>query len=126
MRLINTMTEAHDKQFIEAYARFVCRLPAKGYGTTEFNMGPERMKALIDAGRSAMQDYLRALTRISAFVNSAELAALAMGGVRVVCARGWPGTWADSAHATALAGQHVQWRVRRGPLRAWDTTRPVA
>lgn len=57
MRLINTMTEAHDKPIIEAYANLVCRLPAKGYGTTEFKMKPERMNALIEAGRVAMRKY---------------------------------------------------------------------
>ena len=61
MRLMNTMTQAHDKQFIDAYAQFVCRLPAKGYGTTEFDMTPARMNALIAAGRKAMKDYLDSL-----------------------------------------------------------------
>lgn len=57
MRLINTMTEAHDKPIIEAYAKLVCRLPAKGYGTTEFKMKPDRRDALIKAGRVAMGKY---------------------------------------------------------------------
>lgn len=59
MRLINTMTEAHDKQFMATHKKLICHLPAKGYGTTEFNMSPERMNALIKAGRNAMTRYLK-------------------------------------------------------------------
>lgn len=57
-RLINTMMEAHDKQVIEAHADVVCRLPAKGYGTTEFDMSDSRKDALIKAGRRAMEAHL--------------------------------------------------------------------
>jgi len=35
----------------------VVRLPAGGYGTTEFDMSDERRTALVDAGRSAMRAY---------------------------------------------------------------------
>ena len=57
-RLIDTMTEAHDKQVITAHEDLVCRLPAKGYGTTEFDMSEARIEALIAAGRTAMVKYL--------------------------------------------------------------------
>jgi len=57
MNLINTMTQAHDKMAIEAYKAFVIRLPAKGYGTVEFDMSDERRDALIEAGRIATRSY---------------------------------------------------------------------
>ncbi len=58
-RLVDTLTEAHDKQVIAGHQALVCRLPAQGYGTTEFDMSEARMNALIAAGRTAMSDYLR-------------------------------------------------------------------
>jgi NTE family protein len=61
MKLINTMTQAHDKKVIEAYERLVIRLPAKGYGTIEFGMSEERRNALVNAGRSAAERFFRKL-----------------------------------------------------------------
>lgn len=63
MRLINTMMDAHDKKFIKAHPEHICRLPAKGYGTTEFGMSQDRKAALIRAGRSAMEKYLKTLIK---------------------------------------------------------------
>ncbi len=60
MGLIDTATQAHDKMVIEAFEQFVCRLPAKGYETTEFDMTDERRERLIAAGRAAMDHYFRA------------------------------------------------------------------
>lgn len=57
-RLIDTATTAHDKLVMEAYAQLVVRLPANGYGTTEFDMNDERRAALIEAGRLATQQHL--------------------------------------------------------------------
>jgi len=57
--LIDTATKAHDKMVIEAFQQFVCRLPAKGYGTTEFDMSDHRRDMLITAGKNAMADYFR-------------------------------------------------------------------
>lgn len=57
-RLIDTATTAHDKLVMEAYAQLVVRLPANGYGTTEFDMSDERRAALIEAGRLATQQHL--------------------------------------------------------------------
>lgn len=51
--LIDTVTQAHDKMVMEAYNHLVCRLPARGFGTTEFDMTPERREALVAAGRAA-------------------------------------------------------------------------
>lgn len=56
--LIDTMTKAHDKQVIDSFEGLVARLPAKGYGTTEFGMSPARRDALVSAGREAMKEYL--------------------------------------------------------------------
>jgi predicted acylesterase/phospholipase RssA len=57
-RLIDTMTSAHDKQVIEAFESLVVRLPAHGYGTTEFDMSEERRSALVRAGKKAMEHHL--------------------------------------------------------------------
>ena len=51
-RLVDTMTGAHDKMVIEEYEHLVVRLPAAGYGTTEFDMSDERRNALVGAGRT--------------------------------------------------------------------------
>ena len=57
--LVETATQAHDKMVIEAFEQFVCRLPAKGYRTTEFDMTDLRRDNLIAAGASAMANYFR-------------------------------------------------------------------
>lgn len=56
-RLLDTTLSARDKMVIESYASLVVHLPAKGVGTTEFNMKKERRNALIKAGRTAMKAY---------------------------------------------------------------------
>lgn len=58
MRLVNTATTAHDKMVMDAFSHLVVRLPAQGYGTTEFDMSNERRVALIEAGRDPMRTYL--------------------------------------------------------------------
>jgi len=60
-RLVDTATKAHDKMVIDAFDYVVCRLPAKGYGTTEFDMSEERRNALIAAGRQSASNYFDAL-----------------------------------------------------------------
>lgn len=55
--LIDTMTSAHNTLAIEAHEKEICRLPAKSYGTTEFDMSDARLQALINAGRKAMKEY---------------------------------------------------------------------
>jgi NTE family protein len=59
-RLANTVTTAHDKMVIEEFEHLVVRLPAQGYGTTEFDMSDTRRTALVEAGRSAMAAYFDA------------------------------------------------------------------
>jgi predicted acylesterase/phospholipase RssA len=56
--VINTMLSARDKAVIEAYERFVVRLPAKGYGVTEFDLSDARRDTLVAAGEQSMRDYL--------------------------------------------------------------------
>jgi NTE family protein len=55
--LVNTTLSARDKNVIEAFEKLVVRLPAKGYGTTEFDMSDKRRELLVNAGRSVMQAY---------------------------------------------------------------------
>lgn len=55
--LVETVTQARDKGAISAYKQFVIRLPAKGYGTTEFDMTDERREALVDAGQQFAKVY---------------------------------------------------------------------
>ena len=57
-RLVDTVTGAHDKMVIDEYEHLVARLPAAGYGTTEFDMSDARRDALVEAGREAMAEYL--------------------------------------------------------------------
>jgi predicted acylesterase/phospholipase RssA len=56
-RLVDTMSGAHDKMVIESFEQLVARLPAAGYGTTEFNMTEARRTALVQAGQIAMAAY---------------------------------------------------------------------
>jgi hypothetical protein len=57
-RLVSTLMGARDKAVISAFEQLVVRLPAKGYGTVEFDMTEERRNLLVDAGRQAMKRYL--------------------------------------------------------------------
>ena len=69
-RLVNTMTNAHDSFNVEAHKDEICRLPAGGYGTTEFDMSDKRLQALINAGRKAMAEYFNKHTyRVTAVVT---------------------------------------------------------
>lgn len=52
-RLVDTMTGARDNIEIRKNEKLVCRLPAAGYGTTEFDMDSARLEALIQAGYQA-------------------------------------------------------------------------
>ena len=57
--LVDTATQAHAKMVIDAFEQFVCRLPARGYQTTEFDMTDARRDALIAAGQQALDAYFR-------------------------------------------------------------------
>jgi predicted acylesterase/phospholipase RssA len=58
-RLADTATQAHDKAAIDEFEYLVARLPAKTYGTTEFDMLPERREALIAAGYDVAEKYFK-------------------------------------------------------------------
>lgn len=59
-RLMDTMMGAQDNEEIRNHKSEVCRLPVKGYGTTEFNMPDAKLKALVDGGRDALVAHLKA------------------------------------------------------------------
>jgi hypothetical protein len=56
--LIDTMMRSQDNDEIRSHEEEICRLPAMGYGTTEFDMAQNRLDALIEAGRNAMAAHL--------------------------------------------------------------------
>jgi NTE family protein len=56
--LIDTFTRAHDRIVASTYPKNICRLPAKGYSTMDFDMSSERVQALVEAGGEAMRAYL--------------------------------------------------------------------
>jgi predicted acylesterase/phospholipase RssA len=64
-RLADTATTAHDRATVDEFEHLVVRLPVKTYGTTEFDMTPERRDALISAGRKVTETYLRQRVRSS-------------------------------------------------------------
>lgn len=70
MALIDTMTTAHDKEVIAEFERQVARLPARGYGTTEFAMSRERRNALVTSGCSGSRSCLRSVS-VSAIIQTA-------------------------------------------------------
>jgi hypothetical protein len=62
-RLVDTATGAHDNRVIEEHGDIIVRLPAKGYGTTEFDMDEGRRGALVEAARHAMETWLATAPR---------------------------------------------------------------
>ncbi|OGO60176.1 MAG: hypothetical protein A2032_06030 [Chloroflexi bacterium RBG_19FT_COMBO_49_13] len=56
--LTNTILSAHDRAMLSAYDDKICHLPAKGIGTMEFDMSPERRDAVRMAGEAAMEAFL--------------------------------------------------------------------
>ena len=56
--LAETVISAHDKAMLSAYKHLICRLPAMGIGTMEFDMAPQRMDAVLKAGEAAMEAFL--------------------------------------------------------------------
>jgi len=57
--LAQTMMEAHDRLYLETatFARTI-PIPTLGVGTTEFEIEPERVRALYDSGHTAASDFL--------------------------------------------------------------------
>ncbi len=60
-RLISTAIGANDNFAIQLFAPHVVRLPAGGYGTTQFNLTDAERQPLVDAGREPMRAYLARL-----------------------------------------------------------------
>lgn len=71
--LVDTATQAHDKMVIDAFESFVCRLPARGYETTDFDMSDERRELLIRAGRQATAEHFDDMALESIAVDTAAL-----------------------------------------------------
>ena len=69
-RMVDTMTGARDNALLEQFADQVCRLPAKGYGTTEFDMPKTKIDALVEAGRTAMRAHLASRSLVPASVSA--------------------------------------------------------
>jgi predicted acylesterase/phospholipase RssA len=59
--LVSTVMGARDKAVISAFEDRIVRLPAKGYGTVEFDMSDQRRGLLVEAGRQRMQGYFKNL-----------------------------------------------------------------
>lgn len=57
--LMDTLLQARDKMVIDENRGRVARLPAKGYGTTEFDMSDARREALIAAAAAATAAHFR-------------------------------------------------------------------
>ena len=57
-RLVDTMMGAPDNAEMRQHEAEVCRLPVKGYGTTEFDMSDQRLAVLVEGGREAMKAHL--------------------------------------------------------------------
>jgi len=55
--VLETMRISHDEFFIRTHSDAVCRIPAKGYGTTEFDISGPRLEALVASGASAMAKF---------------------------------------------------------------------
>jgi NTE family protein len=57
--LASTMMEAHDRLYLDnaTFARTI-PIPTLGVGTTEFDIAPERVKALYDSGHTAASEFL--------------------------------------------------------------------
>lgn len=57
--MAETVLGAHDKSVMDAYQQMVCRLPAKGYGILEFDLTPERMEPILQAGEAALDAHFQ-------------------------------------------------------------------
>lgn len=57
-RIIDTITTAHDNEMIHRFEQFIVHVPAKGYGTLEFDLKEKRLEDFIAAARTAAKAYL--------------------------------------------------------------------
>lgn len=58
-KLLRTVLEARDKRVIETASEHVVRLPTMGYAPFVFNLTPEQLQPLLNAGHNAMIDHLK-------------------------------------------------------------------
>lgn len=58
-RIVSSMMKASDEEVIVRYNKHVCRIPAKGYGTLEFDLDGRRLTDLLESGREAMRNHLK-------------------------------------------------------------------
>jgi predicted acylesterase/phospholipase RssA len=58
-RLIDTMMGAEDNDEVRSRADEICRLPVRGYSTTEFDMPQTKLEALVAGGRASTLAHLR-------------------------------------------------------------------
>jgi len=70
-RLMDTMMGAPDNAEMRRHEAEICRLPVKGYGTTEFNMSDQRLALLLEGGRQAMKTHLAARTDLGSPTRAA-------------------------------------------------------
>ncbi len=62
-RLVDAMTDARDQAVIAQHQSLVCRLPARGYATTDFDLDPARRDALIAAAYNATKLHISGRAR---------------------------------------------------------------
>jgi len=76
---------------IAVFGKHVVRLPAAGYGTTQFDMTDPERDALVAAGRAAMRSFLTRQTVLEAagagFAPSAAVKAVANEAAQAILAR---------------------------------------
>lgn len=58
-RLLDTMMGAADTSVLQHYKDKVCAVPAKGFGTLEFDLEGERLGHFLEGGRNAMREHLK-------------------------------------------------------------------
>jgi NTE family protein len=58
-KMLRTVLEARDKRAIETASEHVVRLPTMGYAPFAFNLTPEQLQPLLNAGHNAMIDHLK-------------------------------------------------------------------
>jgi NTE family protein len=68
--LAQTMMEAHDRLYLDraTFARTI-PIPTLGVGTTEFEITPERVRALYDSGHAATSEFLDDRWNFEAYIE---------------------------------------------------------
>jgi len=59
-RLMETLTGAWDRDIIEQHRKHICAIGARGFGMLEFGLSPDRLELLLNSGRCAMTEHLKA------------------------------------------------------------------